>query len=475
MTFLLRSTASLLCIAFLISEPVIAVDSDDEGDEVASSPSSPRAKRQRTTSQDDDNDQEGSASTGSNKEALLSSFVRETDALRKDINRLEIALEETNQRALEKIEREQSHLVEVERDNNLTVLLLQEENEESIESIDAALTMLLGNHRGYTQPNSDKISRPPFIKSLLEEPDFERRKKLATITRNFVNIAGKLEPDDMLRIFRYFMDRRTDDFDTLVSVIKANIEQAKEADDLETRRGLSHFIQSFPSYYSPRTNWAQNNPPYKSRLRMASEACGYCFVLGLDLADRDKLIRHIFDWEPQRDDKAPEAEIPLKDFMVKLFQDRFTLLGLTFEKMKRIHKPFFETCSRNTEVYWDQGRREALLKSLPDDYVSQGGWDPTYEERILSVMNAQSLCYKLNLSSSEKAQVVQAIFAWQRLMEMNPYDTIPVDSILKKLFPDKHAAYLERKGKEEEDRPSREEHARHSAEQYRQFIEFIER
>ena len=57
MTFLLRSTVSLLCLSLLAVGPAIAAGSDDEGDDEAST-SAPRVKRQRGASVDDDNDQE---------------------------------------------------------------------------------------------------------------------------------------------------------------------------------------------------------------------------------------------------------------------------------------------------------------------------------------------------------------------------------------------------------------------------------
>ncbi len=248
MTFLLRSTVSLLCLALLTSEPLIAVDSDDEGDDVPKT----RTKRARVAP------------------------VTDTAPLQREKERMTRLAEEEQRRAQKNIENIEARIQAIEEDNRSMETLLADQSDGSQASLLKALGLLVDLKR------DNSGLRTTCLQRLLSIKDKTVREKIAEAT---ASLTPKSDTEYRLLVLGALSGVPSSQLDAVIACTKKHDVYPPLAQD------IAPFIQAFPKLYILK---GSSDMSYDGRVRAITESADMCKRLRLTMPERTQLIRVIF-------------------------------------------------------------------------------------------------------------------------------------------------------------------------------------
>lgn len=306
MTFLLRSTVSLLCLAFLISEPVIAVDSDDEAED-GSALSATRAKRPRVTPNE--------------------TLTTNTTPLKRERERIVRLAEEEHQRVQKKIAEVEARIKAIEEDNKALEALLAAETDDSRASLSKSLKLLVNINK------DDSGLRTACLQRLLTIEDENIREKIASAA---ASLAPMSVTENRILVLDALLGAPIEHLDAIIACVKSHYVYPPLAVE------IAPFIQAFPKTYTPTNPLDQG---YAERLYAASEASETCRILGLTMAEKTQLIQAIFSRYFDT-----RAAVPILDLTKELFPIKYNARYISNPKQPGGHEEKYtwtEFCQKN--------------------------------------------------------------------------------------------------------------------------------
>ena len=277
MTFLLRSTVSLLCLSLLAASPVIA-GSDDEADDEAST-STTRAKRPRVPP--------------------IETLTTNTNPLKRERERMVRLAEEEHQRAQKRIADVEARIKSIEEDNKALEALLAAETDDSRASLSKSLKLLVNINK------DDSGLRTPCLQRLLTIEDENIREKIASSAASLTPISVT---ENRILVLDALLGAPIEHLDAIIACVKSHYVYPPLAVE------IAPFIQAFPKTYTSTNPLDQG---YAERLYAASEASETCKILGLTMPEKTQLIQAIFSRYFDTRAAAPILDLAKELFPIK--------------------------------------------------------------------------------------------------------------------------------------------------------------